>query len=272
MVQVSNAADSRSLTRSPRSLILAGALVILVACPASLRADAVVRLKANRKASVRLDGQFVGETPLTLSRVTPGTHTIELSHGTPAQVRTVQVISPKDATIESTVRVTFAAVRTMGPTLPGAAAARSAPATKASAGPVPERHRKRTEKAARTSPKKSPAQRRSRLETLPPQVTQGDDDDQEGRRARAMDVANLLLGVLASMPPDDDYGPFPCSYPVALPVYAPTVIIPRPVPYYPVGPSYGPVFPTRLLSRALFGSGLLGGGRRSGGRRGGRRR
>lgn len=80
----------------PRFAILAALALVL---PVSSFAGATVEVDAPAGSPVYLDGERVGDAPLTLSGLEPGTHRIQIEDAGTGERRDYEVVSPKNLTV-----------------------------------------------------------------------------------------------------------------------------------------------------------------------------
>lgn len=90
---------------SPAAALLALALASTAA------ADARVQVSADVPAEVRVNGEFVGNTPLRVTGLAPGLHRIDLRDPASGQGQSFQVRSPRTATVEKSLHGTFYTAR-----------------------------------------------------------------------------------------------------------------------------------------------------------------
>lgn len=116
--------------RSPlaSSLLLAGLCLVGAG---SVRADARLHVTSNAPASVQLDGEALGQAPLTAHGLAPGDHLLTVTDSATGEQKTFSVHSPRIATLEKEFYASFGGA----PPLPAASA--EPPATVVVRQPVP---------------------------------------------------------------------------------------------------------------------------------------
>jgi hypothetical protein len=93
--------------RNERAVSTVWVAVAVALAPVAARADAVVRVQADRTSNVYLDGSLAGSTPLTLSRMKAGSHIIKVESAETGELKSYSVLSPKNATAEKTIDVAW---------------------------------------------------------------------------------------------------------------------------------------------------------------------
>jgi hypothetical protein len=84
-------------------------ILVLVLTSGSVRAGAEVKVTSDEPASVELDGEAVGEAPLTLRLTRPGDHELRIVSARSGEARVVPVRVPRRASVARTVHASFAA-------------------------------------------------------------------------------------------------------------------------------------------------------------------
>lgn len=92
---------------SKKMAMLAAALAFSMVVPA-LHAGGIVTLESDEQAHVYLDSEEVGTTPLTLSNIEPGYHTIRLENPRTGQIRDYNFYSPRKTTVQKSFTTVFA--------------------------------------------------------------------------------------------------------------------------------------------------------------------
>lgn len=84
------------------------AAAVLTAASSAFAAG-TLDVQADRPTRVYLDGEFVGETPLTLSDMQPGSYQIQAENPTSGELKTFVFHSPTRAHVRKTLDVSFVA-------------------------------------------------------------------------------------------------------------------------------------------------------------------
>lgn len=87
--------------------ILTGLMALGLATSAQAEVD--VEVRADRASRVYLAGQYLGDTPLTLKRLKPGTHQFLIEDVVTRETRTYMIPSPEALYVERTLEVRWAA-------------------------------------------------------------------------------------------------------------------------------------------------------------------
>lgn len=85
-------------------------VVILLAglcAPSGAQATARVKIDSDQPSNAYLDGKLVGSTPLTLSSIKGGAHTVKVENLETGEVKIFHVYSPKNATTEKDIDVAW---------------------------------------------------------------------------------------------------------------------------------------------------------------------
>jgi hypothetical protein len=95
-------------------------LVLVLGFATFASAEAVLKIRSDQPARAFLNGQLLGSTPLTVTKLKAGTYTIKIENNESGEVKIYNVYSPKSATVEKEIDVEFAGdpapVRDVAPT------------------------------------------------------------------------------------------------------------------------------------------------------------
>lgn len=82
-------------------------LSVIALVPSAASADAIVRIRSDQPANAYLDGKLAGSTPIVLSKVKTGSHTLKIENAETGEVKIFNVYSPPTATAEKEVDVNW---------------------------------------------------------------------------------------------------------------------------------------------------------------------
>src|SRR5687767_7030487 len=82
-------------------------LSVMAMVPSVACADAVVRIRSDQPANAYLDGKLAGATPLVLSKMKSGSHTLKIENAETGEVKIYNVYSPTGATAEKEIDVAW---------------------------------------------------------------------------------------------------------------------------------------------------------------------
>lgn len=170
-------------------------LVFLILCTAgaaSLQAGGHLELRAQTPTRVYVDGEYVGETPLTLANMQAGDYQIQAEDASTGELRTFLFHAPKVADVHKTIQVDLA---------------RNAPMPAPEPAPVVYQPPAQTRQVVYTSPQPvycpTPSYRRPRTWYSPTTVTHPPSRTYQSahrnQRARAkVHTRNALIGLTAA--------------------------------------------------------------------------
>jgi len=87
--------------------LLLGILGIGLVTLQTSHADVVVRIQSDQPARAFLNGALLGNTPLTVSKVKHGSHTIKVENINSGELKIFTLYSPKGATVEKEIDAEF---------------------------------------------------------------------------------------------------------------------------------------------------------------------
>jgi len=71
-------------------------------------AEAILKVRSDMPARAFLNGQLLGATPLTVTKLKAGTYTIKIENNATGELKMFNVYSPKQATVEKEILAEFA--------------------------------------------------------------------------------------------------------------------------------------------------------------------